>query len=253
MGTFTITPNIYSLCCDPQARQSKQQIQLVALYGGTDIEWESMNTDVAECDKSGLVSAKGRGRTQVQATRKADGTHANALIYVGDLEVSVRPDASPSGVDLSALPSVGLEIGTTVPLITSASGTDSVTWDVFHGRSTASVDEKGNLTAKALGLVIITAVSRNGEGQVTGVGYLTARCGTLLVYGADGALYMVQAGAWAHTLVAPPPEAGVPSFAQMNDYPPEPPQAQTLGVWVPSTGMWTTCYVLNPSPLTPKK
>ncbi len=140
---------------------------------------------------------------------------------------------------------IELDAGDTADLSVSQS-VGRVTWDSSAPNVVTVDPSTGHVTALNLGAVILRAMD---QATPPNVGYVSVRSGTLLVYGADGRLYMVPPDAWTRATLVPSQEAGVPTKQQMDAIPQQ--STQEMMVYVPPTVQWTTCYVLNPATVTP--
>lgn len=205
-----------------------QRTQFAAKNADGPVTWTSSNPDVANIDrKTGLATGLKQSSSPVTITGTDRGNNtATAKLWVGSLTVSPQV--------------VGMDAGDSVTF--SVRG-QSVTWS-SSATAVATIDQNGKATVDGLGATLITARNANGD-----VGYATLHGGTLLVYGADGTLYMVPAQLWSVARIDPPQESGVPTFGQMNTKPQQ--SSRELVQYVPPSPTWTTCYVLNPWPLKP--
>ena len=128
-------------------------------------KWSSSNEKVATVDKEGTVKAIAEGKAIITATVTPT-TETNKAITAskkeGKCEVTVsRPNTADSDVALDVT-DTKIEPGKTKK-ITVKSGGD-VTW-TSSDNSIATVDEKGNVTAKKEGKVTITATSKNNKNK----------------------------------------------------------------------------------------
>lgn len=131
---------------------------------GASYLWASSNTAVVAVNTSGVVSALAAGSATVSAT--SDGNSATAQIVVTDPEpfaITIEPEAPR----LTAL-GTALQLSAVVRS-SSGSPIDScdVTW-MNHSPLIVSMDSLGKITAKAVGLALISAAC-NGVADTVGV------------------------------------------------------------------------------------
>lgn len=223
MGTFIIYTHGQSITVG-------QQAQLTYVNAVGPVRWESLDVDVATIDDHGLVTGRGQSTLQGVTILATDSTErrASTTLWVGALSVSPQD--------------VGGDTGVTVPFTVSGA-TGTVRWSSLNP-ATATIDPSGLATTQSLGVAILAATDENGN-----TGYATLHAGTLLVYGADGTLYLVPGQLWSVAAIVPPERSGVPSFTDMNNNAQS--STKELAAYVPPSALWTTCYVLNPAPIKP--
>ncbi|TKD01213.1 Ig-like domain-containing protein [Polyangium fumosum] len=205
------------------------QLSLKSVTKQQSLSWTSSDSRIATVDQTGLVTGIKQSSSPVTITgMDEDENTASVTLYVGSLEVAPRDTAIETGNDITF----------------SVRGVDAVTWTSLNKAVVTIGPEDGKAEAINLGTAIIQAADANGN-----VGYATLRAGMLLVYGADGALYALTPDVWTLATIVPTQSSQVPSLSDMNS------KAQssdkTLASYVPPSPTWTTCYVLNPSPITP--
>jgi hypothetical protein len=126
-----------------------------ALVANPDIEWKTVDSQIAEIDAMGRVTARGVGVALIVAAclscDRADTAHANVRQVVTEIRmdsfhVQLAPGESRK-VEARALDAGGTEVSDA-----------SVTW-VSDDRSVATVSQSGVVTARALGTAQVTATS----------------------------------------------------------------------------------------------
>jgi hypothetical protein len=196
------------------------------------VNWTSSDITIATIDEnSGLATAVAESATPVTITATSGTLSAHADLWIGSLSVTPQNTGADADKPVTFTAAYG---NTTV---------ESVKWKSFT-KAVAKINKTtGEAKVVSLGVTIIRAKWKDPQGNKH-YGYAALHGGTLLVYGADGTLYRVPAEWWSVASIDPPTASGVPLFTTMN------PQGGTpeFAVFVPPTAMWTTCYVLNPSP-----
>lgn len=205
-----------------------QSTQFAAKNAVGSVTWASSNPDVASIDRqTGLAKGLKQSSSPVTITgTDSNSSRATAELWVGSLTVSPQVAGADAGDSMTF----------------SVTG-QTVTWS-SSAAAVATIDAStGKATVNGLGRTLITAQGADG------IGYAMLHGGTLLVYGADGVLYMVPAQLWSVASIVPSTQSNVPTFQDMNSTPQSSPKE--LAVYVPPSPAWTTCYVLNPSPVKP--
>ena len=144
-----------------------ESIQLTATVKPDDttdknIIWSSRNTDIVTIDANGLTTARGVGSATITATNSAGQS--------AEITLTVLPTIAESLVLTNT--GVNMQVGDTfqlTALITPATTTDkTLKWESSNP-SVVSVDNKGLLTAHALGEATVSATTSDGSN-------LTASC-----------------------------------------------------------------------------
>jgi hypothetical protein len=136
----------------------------------TPITWSTGDTVIARVDQNGLVTAKAPGLTTVRATTaegitgSIDLTVVAAPVTVKTVVVEPTPFTMEAGFTHHFTYTLKDASGATLP-----SNFTTVTWSTENG-SVATVDQSGNVTAKAIGttrVVVTTAEGVAGYSDVT--------------------------------------------------------------------------------------
>jgi len=124
-----------------------------------DVSWSSADETVATVDANGLVTAVGAGNTDITVTTDDGGFTA---------ECNISVEQSVTGVVLN-YSEMTMEVGDTVELnctVEPADTTDKTTTWTSDNNPVASVakdtDERGTVTANAVGVAYITVTTNNG-------------------------------------------------------------------------------------------
>lgn len=123
-----------------------------------DVEWQSLNDDVANVDEDGLVTGKTKGRTLIRAT--AGGNTATCEVVVNNVLVT--------GVTLEE--AAEIKIGETVTLTAAVAPANATNKDVTWTSSDttiATVDATGKVTGESAGTATITATTVDGGKTAT--------------------------------------------------------------------------------------
>ncbi|HQC74791.1 MAG TPA: Ig-like domain-containing protein, partial [Bacilli bacterium] len=124
------------------------------------ITWTSNNEEVATIDSNGLVSGVGPGRVKITATATATANSSKPKKAYAYFKVVLAP------VEVTAITISGpieVYVDGTIKLnysLTPENATTEVTWSVDNP-DLATIDANGKLTGKAVGLVKVTATSKN--------------------------------------------------------------------------------------------
>ena len=139
-----------------------RSVQLTATVNPKDstlykVTWSSSNPDAVSVDQNGKVTAVGQGDATITVTSD-DNPDAKASVTVHAVPVMVE------GVTLGR-EKLAIQIGSTKMLdvlITPDDANDkTVTW-ASKNPDIASVDDKGNVTGKALGETVVTVTTQDG-------------------------------------------------------------------------------------------
>ncbi|MBQ3820854.1 MAG: Ig-like domain-containing protein, partial [Bacteroidales bacterium] len=150
----------------PDGRLTLTATVLPANAADISVVWTSSNPSVAEVDQSGNVTAKSVGAATITVTTNDGGKKATCEVTV----VERTPDVIPVESVMLDRSSLSLRVGSSEHLtatVLPASATDkSITW-ASTNPAIAEVDQQGNVTAKSVGTVTITATTTDG-GKVVG-------------------------------------------------------------------------------------
>ncbi len=131
------------------------------------VQWNSSDADVAEVDRTGVVTANGPGRATITATYQGVQGTATVTVAVGPEERVL------SSVDLTPAPPV-LEPGGTHAFTATASYSDGTSTPLSSGvqwnsdnPDVADVDPAGVVTANGPGRATITATYQGVQGDAT--------------------------------------------------------------------------------------
>ncbi len=127
------------------------------------VTWSSSNNAIASVDTTGKVTGLSTGTATITATTHDGGLTATCTVTVSNTTIKV------TGITLDTTAKT-MGVGETYnlkPTITPSNATDkSVEW--FSGNpAVASVDTTGKVTAKAIGVAVITATTHDGEYKAT--------------------------------------------------------------------------------------
>ena len=127
------------------------------------VTWSSSNNAIASVDTTGKVTGLSTGTATITATTHDGGLTATCTVTVSNTTISV------TGITLDTTAKT-MGVGETYnlkPTITPSNATDkSVEW--FSGNpAVASVDATGKVTAKAIGVAVITATTHDGGYKAT--------------------------------------------------------------------------------------
>lgn len=141
------------------------------------VTWSSNDSTIAEVSQNGVVTGKKVGSTLIFASSVADGT------VVGQKVITVI--VLPSSVAINQSSSTTMDIGETMTLSATVAPVNAADKTVAWSTSDSSIAtvSEGVVTAKAAGLVKITATTVNGK---TDEIYLTVRQPYTLVFDANG-------------------------------------------------------------------
>lgn len=127
------------------------------------VTWSSSNNAIASVDTTGKVTGLSTGTATITATTHDGGLTATCTVTVSNTTINV------TGITLdTTAKTMGVgETYTLKPTITPSNATDkSVEW--FSGNpAVASVDTTGKVTAKAIGVAVITATTNDGGYKAT--------------------------------------------------------------------------------------
>lgn len=123
--------------------------------GVGEITWQSSDEEVATVDENGTVTAVGKGECEVTAS--VNGVEAKAKVTVGVAATGIKL-AQDSGV-LTVGYSTQLKVYT-VPEEAAAAQAQELSYE-SSDEAVATVDENGNVTAKAAGNATITVTYRD--------------------------------------------------------------------------------------------
>ena len=121
--------------------------------------YESSDTNVAAADQSGRVTAKAAGKATI-TVKSTNGKYAQLALDVKDKAVDVE------SVTMSILPASKVVVGSSAQLsvnVLPADATDQSIVYTSSDREVATVDEKGKVTAKAVGEATVKATASNGK------------------------------------------------------------------------------------------
>ena len=152
--SVTVTPASTELTIGGSA----QLIATVAPANATvkTVTWSSSNTAVATVDANGKVTAKAVGSVTITATAN-NGKSGSATVKVNPIEVT-SVTVTPANTELT----IGGTAQLTATVAPANATVKTVTWS-SSDTSIATVDADGNVTAKAVGTVTITATANNGK------------------------------------------------------------------------------------------
>ncbi len=127
------------------------------------VTWSSSNNAIASVDTTGKVTGLSTGTATITATTHDGGLTATCTVTVSNTTINV------TGITLDTTAKT-MGVGETYnlkPTITPSNATDkSVEW--FSGYpAVASVDTTGKVTAKAIGVAVITATTHDGRYKAT--------------------------------------------------------------------------------------
>ncbi len=127
------------------------------------VTWSSSNNAIASVDTTGKVTGLSTGTATITATTHDGGLTATCTVTVSNTTINV------TGITLDTTAKT-MGVGETYnlkPTITPSNATDkSVEW--FSGNpAVASVDTTGKVTAKAIGVAVITATTHDGKYKAT--------------------------------------------------------------------------------------
>ena len=127
------------------------------------VTWSSSNNAIASVDTTGKVTGLSTGTATITATTHDGGLTATCTVTVSNTTINV------TGITLDTTAKT-MGVGETYnlkPTITPSNATDkSVEW--FSGNpAVASVDTTGKVTAKAIGVAVITATTHDGGYKAT--------------------------------------------------------------------------------------
>ena len=120
------------------------------------VTWSSSNTAVATVDADGKVTAKAVGTVTITATAN-NGKAGSATVKVNPIEVT-SVTVTPANTELT----IGSTAQLTATVAPANATVKTVTWS-SSDTSMATVDANGNVTAKTIGTVTITATANNGK------------------------------------------------------------------------------------------
>ena len=122
------------------------------------VEWSSNKISVATVDEHGVVTAVGNGKATISVTAKDQSETATCAITVAQYVTSIS-------LDRVILPlACGNNAALTVTSILPENANDkSCTWSSLDD-NIASVDQRGVVTAKAIGQTTIIAIANDGSG-----------------------------------------------------------------------------------------
>ena len=124
--------------------------------GVGEITWQSSDEEIATVDENGTVTAVGKGECEVTAS--VNGVEAKTKVTVGVAATGIKL-AQDSGV-LTVGYSTQLKVYT-VPEEAAAAQAQELSYE-SSDEAVATVDENGNVTAKAAGNATITVTYRDG-------------------------------------------------------------------------------------------
>jgi len=118
-----------------------------------DAVWSSSNTNIAEVDSNGLVSAKGVGTAIITASAESDNTkQAECVVTVHYADVSgIALSETTVNVDLT-------ETAALTSTVEPSNADQAVTWS-SNNEAIATVDTNGVVTGQGVGTAVITATS----------------------------------------------------------------------------------------------
>ena len=124
----------------------------------TSITWRSYDTNIVTVDASGNITGKANGETKIEA-KTANGKIATCNVHVQTSLKSIALNRTSLGLDLSGTKTGKLTVSYNP---TGANVNTGITWSSSNN-NVATVDNFGNVTAKANGGAIITAKAQNGS------------------------------------------------------------------------------------------
>lgn len=132
-----------------------QQLTAKIWLGPINAKWSSSNSNVARVDTNGKVTAKKLGRVTI-TVKAENGIEARCTVDVISKVKNIT--LNPTDIVLHA----GETKNITATINPSNASNKSLTW-TSSNNSIAQVDQKGKVTAKAIGEVTITAKSNDGS------------------------------------------------------------------------------------------
>ncbi|MBR4455918.1 MAG: Ig-like domain-containing protein [Solobacterium sp.] len=153
-----ISLNTNSIVLRPE-EEALLSVSVAPFYASKEVTWSSSDTNVAEVDQNGVVTARANGTATITAVSDADPTKsATCSVEVKEVSVSVESiSIHPEFLTLKRSESYEL-IAELTPA--TASITD-VSW-FSSDPDVAEVDSTGKVTAKANGTTFITATAIEG-------------------------------------------------------------------------------------------
>ena len=127
----------------------------------TEVTWESSDTNVAEVDENGLLTAVGEGTADITVTCNASGYEGSTWTITVTVEADPSVVASVSLDRESALIAVGDGLQLTATVSPDTAEDQSVEW-ASSDESVATVDGSGLVTAVSVGTATITVTTSDG-------------------------------------------------------------------------------------------
>ncbi len=122
------------------------------------VTWSSSNKSIATVDKNGSIKAINEGNTTITVTTKDSGHTATCEVTVAESAIRVT-SVELDEDELSLNPDKSYKLTATV--LPENATNKNVTWSSSN-KSIATVDQSGNVTAKALGNATITVTTEDG-------------------------------------------------------------------------------------------
>lgn len=122
------------------------------------VQFKSLNESIATVDENGIVTGVSEGNTTVILTTEEGGFTAECTVHVDEISVKNLDRISAKSIVMDVNKTSQLEIN-----IEPENATDkTIRWSSSNP-AIASVDDKGLVTAKANGYVVVTATASNGK------------------------------------------------------------------------------------------
>ena len=132
----------------------------------SDLTWKSSSTKIATVDANGKVTPVGEGTATITVTTVKKNAKGKAMS--ASVKVTVVDPAKATGIQLDQSGTISMKAGETLQLtatLTPATATSAITWST-SGKSVATVDANGLVTALKKGTVTITAASNGKKATV---------------------------------------------------------------------------------------